>query len=192
MSPMPLFSSASRSVRRSSAPRTKGSITPVTPYCLACSRFCRSSAVSVGVCSTTPGAARLFRLRSTPPRRTVQSIWSGCTCSTSASIFPSSRSSLCPSRTAAISAAGQGTPSRPRRSSAPSDSSSGSARSPMRSSGPCRSISSLGMPASRISARYSFWFSSVPWERFTRMPVIPASRIRRRHAADAHAGPIVP
>ena len=97
-----------------------------------------------------------------------------------------------PGAAACIRAAGQGTPSAPRRTELPSTRATGSASVPMRSSGPCRSISSWRMPAARIMASQSVCAASGPWERFMRMPVMPASTMCCKIAGCAQAGPMVP
>ena len=142
ISAAPASSSAWRRARISALPRTKGSITPVTPHCFAIFRFCRSSSVRVGEGTARPGAAMLLRLCRVPPRTTVHTRASGNACVTCTRSLPSSSRSCCPGAAACTRAAGQGTPSAPRRTELPSTRATGSASVPMRSSGPCRSISS--------------------------------------------------
>ena len=188
----PASCKARRRVRISSAPRTKGSITPVTPHCFAIFRFCRSSSVRVGEGTVSPGAAMLLRLCSTPPRSTVQVRASGAASVTCTSSLPSSSRSCCPGLQAAASAGGHPTPPRPSRRGPPSGRVKGCASRPVRSSGPCRSMSSSRMPAARMRDSQSACSTSDPWERFMRMPVMPASTICRRVSGWAQAGPMVP
>ena len=155
------FSSAARRVRMSSALRTKGSMTPVTPQLAATRRFCRSSSVRVGEETSTPGTAMLFRLWSRPPRSTVQ--WRAVsTAFTRKSSLPSSSSSFCPGVMASKRQAGQGMPPVPRDTCCPSESVSGDASRPMRSSGPCKSIRRVRMPAFWMSSSQSACSASEP------------------------------
>ena len=143
----PASASACRRLRMSAAPRTKGSMTPVTPQSAAMARFSLSSAVRVGIWMSAPGAARLLRLCSTPPRITVHTRASGSAVSTRASSLPSSSSNSCPGCTPCTSAVGQGMPCTPRRTVCPAVRDSGCGRRPMRNSGPCKSMSSFLTPA---------------------------------------------
>ena len=192
ISAAPASSSAWRRARISALPRTKGSITPVTPHCFAIFRFCRSSSVRVGEGTARPGAAMLLRLCRVPPRTTVHKRAPGRVCVTCTRSFPSSSRSCCPGAAACTRAAGQGMPSAPRRTELPSTRVTGSASVPMRSSGPCRSMRSCRMPAARIIASQSACAVSGPWERFMRMPVMPASTMRCRVSSCPQAGPMVP
>ena len=95
-------------------------------------------------------------------------------------------------RAACTSAAGQGTPPCPSRRLCPGSSTRGWVSVPMRSSGPCRSMSSWGMPTAWIMSSQSLWAERGPWERFMRMPVMPASTMRCKVSGWAQAGPMVP
>ena len=128
------------------SPRTKGSITPVTPLAPASCRFCRSSSVNVGEATVSPGAARLLRLCRVPPRTTVHCRAAPSASATCTRSLPSSSRRFWPGRAACTSAAGQGTPPCPSRRLWPGSSTRGWGSVPMRSSGPCRSMSSWGMP----------------------------------------------
>ena len=176
----------------SSAPRTKGSITPVTPQAPASCRFCRSSSVNVGEATVSPGAARLLRLCRVPPRTTVHCRAAPSASATCTRSLPSSSRRFWPGRAACTSAVGQGTPPCPSRRLWPGSSTRGWGSVPMRSSGPCRSMSSSRMPAARMRDSQSACSASDPWERFMRMPVMPASTICRRVSGWAQAGPMVP
>ena len=188
----PASASACRRARMSCFPRTKGSMTPVTPQEAAMRRLARSSLVRVGMGTDRPGAAMLLRLCRTPPRSTVQTSASGPAAVTSTSSLPSSSKSCCPGRAACTSWTGQGMPPAPSCTVPPSGRVTGLASRPTRSSGPCRSMSRSGMSTAWIIASQSACSASAPWERFMRRPVMPASTRRRRVPALAQAGPMVP
>lgn len=50
----------------------------------------------------------------------------------------------------------------------------------------------LGMPTAWMISSQSLWAERGPWERFMRMPVMPASAMRCKVSSWAQAGPMVP
>ena len=184
---------AARTAFRSSALRTNGCMTAVTPHDGASARFSRSCAVMAGSNVSTPGSAALLRERSTPPRSTS----ARSALSARSRSLPSSRRMLCPFVTARSTSSGSGIPSSPSATCDPSSSAIGSRSRPTRSSGPCISSSRpmlrpVSRSAARTASRYGFASRSVVCDKLSRMPVMPAPIIRASVAASAHDGPSVP
>ena len=136
----------------------------------------------------------LFRGSSSPPRSTRQR---ACAASnTRRESCPSSSSSSSPSAICSGTHGGTGKSS-PSVISPPASSAMGCASAPMRTSGPCKSmISSLRTPSAAAAQCILFTHAplscSVPWERFSRIPHIPARNIARSVSGCAQAGPSVP
>ena len=190
----PVSRRAARTVRRSSAPRTKGCMSAVTPYSLARLRFSISISVSALAGSSRPATARLLWDRSTPPRSTRQVIARASR--TRRESAPSSSSSSSPSCRFPVRIGGTGKAS-PSVSVSPSRSVSGAKSAPTRSSGPCRSMSKSQETPSAVSARrrlssHGARSARGPWERFKRTPRIPARSRARSVSVSAQAGPSVP
>ena len=183
---------AARTAFRSSALRTNGCMTAVTPHDGASARFSRSCAVMAGS-NLHARQRRALRERSTPPRSTS----ARSALSARSRSLPSSRRMLCPFVTARSTSSGSGIPSSPSATCDPSSSAIGSRSRPTRSSGPCISSSRpmlrpVSRSAARTASRYGFASRSVVCDKLSRMPVMPAPIIRASVAASAHDGPSVP
>jgi len=192
----PARASASRTARTSSAPRTNGCSTSVTPKRPATARFSRSSSVSAGASVSRPRIARLLRLCSVPPRSTRQRSAPRSHARTSNSSALSSSAIRSPRRAVSNTICGTGTPPAPRTVSPPSVSAAGSASRPTRSSGPCRSITNRGetpvsSAAARNSASSGAHAASPVWDRLSRAAVIPSRNISASVSRAAHAAPSV-
>ena len=184
---------ARRTAIRSSPPRTNGCMIPVTPKAPASRRFSMSSSVSAGAGSSRPTMARLLREQRVPPRTTRQSPLFAS--STRSSSTPSSSRISSPPTRFGITHSGTGKSS-PRTAMLPSFISTGLPSLPMRSSGPCKSMIRSGVTPSAFAAAcivstQLLLSSSVPWERFSRMPAMPSRNILPSVSFSAHAGPSV-
>ena len=190
--PAPACSSARRRVRMSSAPRTKGSITPVTPQVPASCRFCRSSSVNVGGGHRQPRCRKAFcgfaggrpvpqytagqRHRFRPPAQ-------------GACRRPAGGSG--PAGLHAPAPPGRGHPL-PQPEALAWFQHKGLGQRANAQLRPLRSMSSWGMPTAWMISSQSLWAERGPWERFMRMPVMPAFTMRCKVSSWAQAGPMVP